>query len=535
VVTARLRRRGRFALRYRPPADPGAVELRVRVRVGRRTLARSASWQVLLHRRARVVSAGTIVSAPPPGAAGDLRVNGRFAARAGDVIAAGIGPATPTGFLGRIVSARTEGGQTVFATVPATLPETLPEGAIEQHVTLGDLDTEARAGDDGERAGPRTGGPGTTPHEYGVNATLTCEAGAGVTVRGTIAISPTVDVSAKWKLFSGISARFVGGAQASAELAASAEAAASCNVGPQALFRRVLTPIEFTVGPVPVVIVPVLTVYLSASGRVEAHVDTEVHGTLAASAGLEYSKGSVHPVAQFTHDFGYTPPEPEGSASLGATLSPTLDLLLYGAGGPEAAFNVGLALHADPLAAPTWTLTAPISLTAKLAIPALGISTDTLTVYQQEFLLARSGEDGVQGQVHFDEYPLGTTIVDQYANVGVVFDSDTFISEDGSNPTAPVLSGVPLFHGEITGHFVVPGTSTPTAVNRLQLDTGFVDNPGSVEIVAQLADGRTRTAVADHLGIDQISIATRGIVSFTVREIDEEPAGFAIDNLGFGS
>jgi len=140
----------------------------------------------------------------------------------------------------------------------------------------------------------------------------------------------------------------------------------------------------------------------------------------------------------------------------------------------------------------------------------------------------------LQGQIRFDEYPEDTPIASEYANVGVVFDSPAMISDDVSNPTAPVLSGVPRFHGEIRGHFVAPGTTTPTTVNRFQLDTGYVDNPGSVEIVATLADGRTRTAIADHLGVDQISIATRNITSFVVREIDAEPAGFAIDNLGFG-
>jgi hypothetical protein len=108
-----------------------------------------------------------------------------------------------------------------------------------------------------------------------------------------------------------------------------------------------------------------------------------------------------------------------------------------------------------------------------------------------------------------------------------------FITSDGSNPTSPVLSGEPLFEGPIPGHFVVPGTNTSTTVNELELELDYIDNPGSVEIVAHLANGQTRNAIADHLGIDQISMATRGIASFTVQKVNTEEAGFAIDNLGF--
>src|SRR5688572_8837112 len=57
--------------------------------------------------------------------------------------------------------------------------------------------------------------------------------------------------------------------------------------------------------------------------------------------------------------------------------------------------------------------------------------------------------------ITFSEFPNGTPITDQYAEKGVVFGGDSpFIAEDGSNPTSPVLSGSPLFFGEIKGRFV---------------------------------------------------------------------------------
>ncbi len=547
LATAKPTGKRRYSLAYQAPRSAGTVRLRVLLRSGKRELRHSKPWSLTVRvaqavpaaqaPRTLVVDPANVLAIPAPGQPGTLRLKGQADLHVGDIVAIGVGPNTPYGFLAKVTSVSFNGSETIAETVPATLPEALPEGEFSQHLDGGEIDSEAVAANAAGAQSGQSQAPSATasgPAQIPVAAAFKCGGGAVVQVNGSVALNPSIDIDAGWSVFGGVHARFVGKATASAELSASAEAAASCNVGPQLLFKRVLQPITFTVGPVPVVIVPVVSAYLSASGKVEASVDTEVHGSVTASAGIEYSHGDAHPVGGFEHEFGWTPPDPQGSAQLGAKVSPTLDLLVYGVGGPQAQFNVGLQVDADLFDDPAWTLTAPVSLTAKLAIPALHISTGELTVYQRSFLLAQAGDDTVQGLIHFDEFSEGTTITNQYANVGVVFDSPVFISSDGANPTSPVLSGTPQFEGPIVGHFVVPATGAPTTVNSLQLDAGYINNPGSVEIVAHLADGRTRTAIADHLGIDQISISTRGIASFSAQAVSAEDAGFAIDNLGFG-
>jgi hypothetical protein len=542
--------KGRYEIGYVASTTPGAVMLRLRLRLHKHEVIHTKAWSLSIRARQPAASvSGTstvvlnpavVISVPPPGEPGTLRISGHADLHVGDIVAVGIGPNTPDGFLGRVTAISYEGDTTVVETVPATLPEALPEGEFSEHLDGGEIDSEASVAKvSGIDATSTDGGSASTSSQRPIppiplNVSLHCGGGVQVRVGGSVAINPTIDIGGGWSPFGGVHARFIGRATASTELFASADASASCNVGPQLLFQRVLRPIGFTVGPVPVVVVPVVSAYLSADGNVEVSVDSEVHGSVTASAGIEYSKGEAHPVGGFEKDFGWTPPDPSGSAHLGAKVSPTLDLLVYGVGGPRAQFNAGLDVEANLFNDPAWTLTAPISLTAKLAVPALGISTPELTVYSHTFLLAQAGDDSPQGLIHFDEFPEGTTITDQYSDVGVVFDSPVFISSDGANPTSPVLSGVPQFQGPIVGHFVKSGTNTPITVNVLQLDAGYIDNPGSVEIVANLADGRTRTAIADHLGIDQISISTRGIRSFTVQAVSQEDAGFAIDNLGFG-
>jgi hypothetical protein len=547
VVSARPTAKHRYSLGYRAPEASGSVRLRVRLRRAGRELSHTKSWLLSIRApqaaaapsprsRTLVLDPATILSVPAPGEAGPLRVAGHADLQVGDVIAIGVGPNTPYGFLGKVTSVSFDGTSTVAETIPATLPEALPEGEFSQHLDGGEIDSETSSAIDAAPVSESHEGAHSTNAlaPIPVKVSLHCEGGAQVQVSGSVALNPSIDIDAGWSPFGGVHARFVGKATASAELSASADAAASCQVGPQLLFKRVLSPIAFSVGPIPVVVVPIASAYLSADGNVEVSVDSEIHGSVTASAGIEYSHGDAHPVAGFEKDFGWTPPDPQGSAHLGAKVSPTLDLLIYGVGGPEAQFNVGLAVDANLFDDPAWTLTAPVSLTAKLAIPALHISSPQLTVYQHTFLLAQAGDDSVQGLIHFDEFSEGTTVADQYRDLGVVFDSPVFITSDSSNPTSPVLSGTPLFAGPIEGHFVKPGTDTPTTVNVLQLDAGYIDNPGSVEIVAHLADGRTRTAIADHLGIDQISISTRGISSFSAQAVSQEDAGFAVDNLGFG-
>ena len=73
-------------------------------------------------------------------------------------------------------------------------------------------------------------------------------------------------------------------------------------------------------------------------------------------------------------------------------------------------------------------------------------------------------------------------MTDAYADKGVVFASPAgnaapFIASDASNPTSPVLSGSPLFSGDIILTFVLPGTAVHTRVNKVSLDVGFIDNP----------------------------------------------------------
>jgi RHS repeat-associated protein len=143
----------------------------------------------------------------------------------------------------------------------------------------------------------------------------------------------------------------------------------------------------------------------------------------------------------------------------------------------------------------------------------------------------------VPGTITFSEFPDGTSITNQYQPSGIIFGGDSpFITDDGANPTSPVLSGTPQFYGSITGTFVEPD-GTARTVDNFSLDVGYIDTPGSTEVVAFDSDGNVLDAEPiEDTGIVNVSVSTPGIASFEVESVDPsnpDPNGWAIDNVAF--
>lgn len=138
--------------------------------------------------------------------------------------------------------------------------------------------------------------------------------------------------------------------------------------------------------------------------------------------------------------------------------------------------------------------------------------------------------------VTFDDFPAGTMITDQYRDRGLIFGVGSFITGDGANPTSPVLSGTPLFQGEIDIRVVDPATGSPSDASGAELDVGYIDNRNSVEI-SYYDRGGARLGVvrANAIGINRIRLPLAGIHRIHVDNTEDEPAGFAIDNLAINT
>jgi hypothetical protein len=179
-----------------------------------------------------------------------------------------------------------------------------------------------------------------------------------------------------------------------ASLSAGIGAAGSCALAQTAVARWDAPPLRLSVGPIPVVIVPRTTLYVSGEASASAAVEAGVHGHLSATAGLRYDDGEVHPIGSFEHSFSYSAPSTRVTASLGARVIPSVTLLLYGRAGPRFDLAAGLDLEAAVDGDPWWTLEAPVKLSAGIEVPGFDdLSIPQQTVFSRSFPLAEADRD----------------------------------------------------------------------------------------------------------------------------------------------
>lgn len=145
---------------------------------------------------------------------------------------------------------------------------------------------------------------------------------------------------------------------------------------------------------------------------------------------------------------------------------------------------------------------------------------------------AAAASASVYPTITFDDVPLGTYVTSEYESSGVVFTSTVKTEEDRANPTSPVLSGEPTFEGAIEGRFVDPATGLSQSIASFTLDVGYIDNRDSVVVEAFDSSGNVlQSVVAQDFGINTLTLTAKGMARFSVHEVANEPAGFAIDNL----
>lgn len=147
------------------------------------------------------------------------------------------------------------------------------------------------------------------------------------------------------------------------------------------------------------------------------------------------------------------------------------------------------------------------------------------------------GERNYSQRITFAEYPLETRISDQYRERGIVFGgSAPATTDDLAVSTPPVLAGMPLFEGDITGQFVVPGTDQPATVYQFTWDIGHFDAVESVQMDFFGPQGQLLYS-NKNLGEGSYRYVARGgnigIASWRMHVVSSEPAGFGIDNIYF--
>ena len=329
----------------------------------------------------------------------------------GDVLICGKSDKTPYGLLRKVTSKKTEGRKLLINTEQASLEETVKEGTLTVEKALNASNVQSM-----------------TPLVKGVRLEKE-KGGSGL----QIVVSKDIDLN---------------GAKLSGEITFEQEFDLACDIDynplkpldPPRLVELNLTtrtnddaslklttevPLElktekeiarYTFAPivvpgVPVVIVPIITVKLGASGKVTANLTTNIRQTGQFTAGLTYSGGVWNTISGFSNDFGFGQPQiSAGKASAKAFVKPQLSLLLYGVVGPYAGIEGYLALDADPNIDPWWSFYGGVKgdVGVEIRILSKTITPYSKTVFEWKKILAQAEskkeepEEQNKGKLYWD-------------------------------------------------------------------------------------------------------------------------------------
>lgn len=317
-------------------AYPKVTPARVRVRSRRGAQSRVA-YPVVVSTRTDVIRPAVIDSITgPTSGRRTVVLTGPIQHQVGDFLVSGTLSQAPQGLLTKVTAVDPSGPGTTYTVVPALLPEVLPRLQFAKTV---------RARITGLPAG------GATGQRLATRSASACTLGeVKRTLNGTIALTVRASVDRRQPRRSYL--RATASADAEASLAVAAQA--TCSTGEQQLGRVVHLPnVEFTIGPVPVVLVPTLRFTGEAAAATSAAVSAKVGATLHAEAWLQSTTagavtvGKTAPKPAFTHTLSLNP---QVSATVSGTLAARLTTDLYGIAGPYAKLSVRPVATSSPTA-----------------------------------------------------------------------------------------------------------------------------------------------------------------------------------------
>ena len=304
----------------------------------------------------------------------------------GSVLVADVSPSTPVGLLATATSIE---GVVVHAT-EAGLADAIKQGEflMEQQFTAADVRSQVLA------PGVVSRDPGIQPQafggsartgvsmspslggNFGFNYAIDSEIVAGVRAVGNVGLDLGCGAygGLTWKKVWGVPV-YPNGVYFEAKCSATQDGAltlvgsAGISVEKSVQVAQInLSPITFFIGPVPVVLVPVIDISVDAKGKLSAEMSVGASEHFGAVVGINYS-GGIHVIKDFSSGFDKQVSTGSARLSLEAGLSVTESVLLYGIVGPALTETLYLRLEGKPKPeAPVWCLTGGLKGSAGLHI-----------------------------------------------------------------------------------------------------------------------------------------------------------------------
>jgi hypothetical protein len=379
----------------------------------------------------------------------------------GDVIVGNASAAAPDGFLRKVTSVQDQtSGQVVLQTEAATLEEAVQDGAIDSSQDLHPQDVSSAILQPGVRL-LASSACSSSSFGYSLDKVLYESEHGNVTASGSVCFSTTFNFSLSIDNFSLRALSLTNTSTETADLSVTATMEYTGN--PELEIAKItFNSITFWIGWFPVVIQPVMTVYVGLDGSVTASITTGISQTASLTAGLQYASGSGwSPVWDFTNEFNYTLPTPTLEMVLKAYAGIKLDLMLYGAAGPWVDLKVFLELDVQPLDDPWWNLDAGLEVSAGAEMKIFGrtLAQYETTLYDHKWRLMPPDPP--------DEPAPEDAAVDQAINATI---SWTDPDSDPWNYLGPALTFDVFF-----------GTDNPPETRLSNGQTGYSYDPGLLD------------------------------------------------------
>ncbi|MCJ8505546.1 hypothetical protein MRU69_11870 [Kocuria flava] len=297
-------------------------------------------------------------------------------------------PAAPAGLLRRVVEVVADGSKTVVTTEPAAIDDVVIEGRAslrEPLVNSTFVDQSGRASQ------PRVAAVDTVTQGGPVNADLSLTVdldneviyerpgsvkGGRFTASGPITIGALIEVELDIRQFR--VRRFLVRIEIHEEIDLTFTAGPSVRVENQAvtLAERILSPLIFYIGPLPVVVVPTLVLEVGAEAGTTVLVAMGFKQQASAEVGIEYADGRGWHATSRTRAPDPTFQEPPTGVAFDALgrVTASLQTLLYDTAGPEASLDTYLQvlgqLPGPPMASLSYGLRGRAA--AAVQIPIIG-------------------------------------------------------------------------------------------------------------------------------------------------------------------
>ena len=288
----------------------------------------------------------------------------------GDVVVIGESPLTPHGFLGRVESVTPREDRVGVATSPARLQDAIESGHVAalRQLNMSDV-TEVMMLQNGITfESESTEKSEDEPLEPGEGMLIGFQDlriqgdGGELIINGSVSVRPSFEITLDIDGFALTEASL--SFRSDQGLALSIEATGNGQLQDEIpLLRIVFGAITIPVGPVPVVLTPVLTVSLTAAGEISAGLRASVTQSSSAEIGFGYIDGELDAFENTDFTLTSDTPSAEAEASARVGAGGRFAVLLYGATGPYAQASGFLEARALVQAAPmcvSWELAAGV-------------------------------------------------------------------------------------------------------------------------------------------------------------------------------